>query len=859
MDLHKIDSYGIPDQTAPDAEKASYEYGMSCGNFIENEWFNKENNVNTFYDSREEMETLRLYARGEQDPAIYKTQLSQDGDNSFLALDWKPIPVIPKHVDLLVNGMQDRIFDVKAVAQDEISVSKKKADFDMMEAEMKLKEELLAITEVSGVNVFENDPATLPEDDEEFEIFKQLQYKQQVEIAAETAVSYVFEANRYYDTKKKIDKDLVEIGKAVAKHSYDPVHGVKIEYVDPANVVHSYTNDEFFSDLYYIGEVKRINVSDLIQMFPHIKDDEDILLRIRQSGASHFETFGVPYTNVSESNESKESNKVEVLYFTWKTTRNVIHKIRNNRKGGKKAVRRDESLMAAKSKDAGRYNKTQRVEEVIYEGVKVLGDAGLLLKWEIQKNITRPKSSTSELVMPFVVVAPNYTKGIYDSIVKRITQFADKIHIIDLQIQKLIQKVVPPGLRIDPDAIANVDMGNGEHMNLREVINMYTQTGTIFARSLDREGDRVAGEPVVELPGSQMQQLQGLLLAQQYYYQEIQKATGINEARDAADPDPRALVGVQKIAAANSNTATRHILHGSITMTERLAEAASLRIQDVIKHHPEKDRYKNAIGRVNVGVLGSLDDLTLHDFGIFIEIEPDEEEKAFLEQNIQLALGRDSIYLEDAIDVRNINNVHLANQVLKSRRKKKEATLQQQEQQKQQAVAESNAAAAQQAEQAKQQTAQIQNEMLMAQEAQKNELAIAKLQSEKEFEKEILMMKHELEMKLLQAQQSFDSGQQDKQNANTNAMKDKEMGILDQPFADQGLASGPGLGGPAPGEPGGEPGIPGLEGEAPQEGGSGRPPGRPVEGGQKPKTAIGLNSRANTIDQEVKGKGLLQN
>ena len=805
MDSHKINSYGIPDQTASDEMKSSMDYGNSVANYISNEWFVKDTNVNTFYDGREEIESLRLYARGEQDPSQYKTYMGADGDLSFLNLDWKPIPVIPKYVDLIVNGMQDRLFDFKATAQDKVATNKKKADLDELKAEMELKEELTVMSQAAGVDLFTNDRNSLPESTEEYEIYTQLHYKQQVEIAAETTINYVAAANRYHEIKERTDRDQVEVGMSVVKHSYEPEVGLKIEYVDPADIVHSYSNDPHFDDVYYVGEIKRINVSDLVQMFPELANDEEKIKRIRQAGAAHYDNFGIGYTQVQENDDKRESNKVEVMFFCWKTYRNVIHKIRENRKGGKTAVRRDETFSGPKGDDA-KFERTHKVEEVVYEGVKVLGDDTLLLKWKPAENMVRPKSSEANVVLPYIMSAANYNKGMRDSMVKRITQFADKIHIIDLQIQKLIQKVVPPGLRIDPDAVAAVDMGNGTNMNLREVINMYTQTGTIFARSLNADGDPVGGEPIRELPGSQMIQLQGLLASQQYYYDQISKATGINDARDAGDPDPKALVGVQKLAAANSNTATRHITKASEAITKRVGEAIVLRMQDVLEHHNDEERYRMAIGRANVAVIDSLKDMHLHDFGIELELEPDEEEKQFLEQNIQQALQQQMIFLDDAIDVRSIKNIKLANQVLKLRRKKKFEQDQREAQQNQEHQAQLNTQSAQAAEQAKMQAAQTLTQSEIQKEEAVNNFAMMKLNAEKEAEKEILMLKHQLQLDIIAAQQVHENAQ------NTKKLDSAER------TANQKISSGAGQG---------------------------------STGG------ISINNQANTIDGKTMGRGLL--
>lgn len=801
--IHDNNVFGIPDQLAPDEEKVTMEYGNQVANFISNEWFYRDAGVAKFYDNREEMERLRLYARGAQNTTKYKRQLAVDGDLSYLNFDWEPVPILAKFVDVIVNGIQDRLWDVRAEAQDSIAINERRRDFKVLQGEMKRKSDLLELQAQTGVEMFENDPDTLPETDEELEIFTKLNYKQKVEIAAETAINQVFAENRFNHTRKRLNRDLTEIGIAAAKHSIDPSKGVVIEYVDPADIIHSYTEDPAFGDMYYCGEIKRINITDLSKMFPGLTPEQ--ITKIRQAGASHYDYHGIGYEQVqTERDNNRESSKVEVLFFSWKTTRNSIYKIKEGRNGGKKALKRDSKFEGPKTSDA-QFSKSQKVEEVIYSGVKVLGDDSLLLKWELETNMVRPKSSTHEVVMPFVISAPNFHRGRFDSMIKRTSKFADMIQITHIKIQQAMQKSTPPGVGIDADALAEIDLGNGTSYNPREALNMYFQTGSVIYRTMTSEGDANRSTvPIQALPGSDGRQVEQFIQAQQYWYGQIGVVTGINEARDASDPDPRALVGVQKLAAANSNTATRHILDASLMITEKLAEAVALRMQDVLQYSPLKEHFKMAIGKTNTAVLDSLDELHLNDFGIFLDLEPDEEERQFLEQNIQQALQQGMIFLDDAIDVRQIKNIKLANQVLKLRRKKKGEADQQAQTAQAEAAGAANAQAAQAAEQAKQQTLQLQIQADQAKEQAQTDNHIRKLEAEKEMEKEILMLKHDLEMQRLKNEQEFSSTET---NKNNQAAKEQAS-----------AKAGGGSGGPK----------------------------------------ISTNNKSNTIDGKVKGAGFLQ-
>ena len=315
---------------------------------------------------------------------------------------------------------------------------------------------------------------------------------------------------------------------------------------------------------------------------------------------------------------------------------------------------------------------------------------------------------------------------------------------------------------------------------------MFFQTGSVIGRSFTSEGDMNPGKvPIQEITsgsgGNKMQQLIGTY---NYYMQMIRDTTGLNEARDAATPDKNALVGVQKLAAANSNTATRHILQAGLFLTAETAEKLSLRISDIIEYSPTKDAFIHAIGSHNVATLEEIQDLYLYDFGIFIELQPDEEERAKLENNIQMALQQKTIELEDAIDVREIKNIKLANQVLKLRRNKKEQKDRQTQLQNIEAQTQSNAKAAQAA-------AQVEVQKNQAMTASKVDLAntqaqldMQKMQQELSIKKELMAMEFQYNMQLkameTQGISNRERTKEDRKDKRTKLQATQQSEMIDQ-------------------------------------------------------------------------------
>ena len=660
-----ISSTYFPSQFVSDAEKATDEFGLQIGQAIQYEWFKKDGNQCRYYNQWRDFHRLRLYARGEQSIAKYKNELAVDGDLSYLNLDWTPVPILPKFVDIVVNGMQDREFKVKAYAQDALSQAKRSKYQDMIEGQMAAKDVLTMMQEETGIQTFTMNPDDLPSSDEEMSLYMNLNYKPAIEIAEEEAIDTMFAENHYDDIRKQLDYDSTVVGMSVAKHEFLPGAGVQISYVDPANVVYSYTEDPHFKDCFYWGEIKTLPIAELLKIDPSLtRDDLDEISKYSQSWYDYY--------NVAQfyENDVFYRDTCTLMYFNYKTTQKMVYKKRILEGGGSKMIEKDDTFNPPDEMlEEGKFEKIEKTIDVWYEGIMVMG-TNILLKWELAKNMVRPKSSSQHALPNYVAVAPRMYKGVIESLVRRMIPFADLIQITHLKLQQVIARTVPDGVYIDADGLNEVDLGTGAAYDPSDALRLYFQTGSVVGRSYTQEGEYNQGKvPIQQLTSnSGASKTQMLIGNYNHYLDMIRSVTGLNEARDGSTPDPNALVGVQKLAALNSNTATRHILDGSLYIYRTLAEALTYRIADILEYADFKDDFINKIGKYNVSILGEISDLYIYDFGVFIELSPDEEQKAMLEQNIQMALSKGDINLEDAIDIREIKNLKLANQLLKVKR-----------------------------------------------------------------------------------------------------------------------------------------------------------------------------------------------
>ena len=772
-----IKSY-FPSQVVSDAEKLSYDYGLKVAKAIETEWFYNEYNQTRYTTNKNNYHNLRLYARGEQSIQKYKDELSINGDLSYLNLDWKPVPIIPKFVDIVVNGIAERMYDIKAYSQDAYSVAKRTKYMEDILSDMQNKVvNDYAMTEFQ-INKRKSDIPELPETKEELALHMQLTYKQAIEVAQEQAINLLMEGNNYELIKKRFFYDLTVCGIGAVKTNFNTSEGVTINYVDPADLVYSYTESPYFDDIYYVGEVKTVPINELAKEFPFL-EQSDLEEIIQQGGY-----YKTNYEHGSTQYKEIDNNKVQVLYFNYKTYMNEVYKVKETGTGAEKPIEKDDTFDPPANKE-GNFTKLQRAIEVLYEGALVL-NTNRLLKWEMSKNMMRPKSDYTKVKMNYSIVAPRIYKGKIESLVRRITGFADMIQLTHLKLQQVMARMVPDGVYLDADGLAEIDLGNGTNYNPQEALNMFFQTGSVIGRSFTQDGDINPGKvPIQEITsGSGGNKIQALISNYNYYLQMIRDVTGLNEARDGGSIDKNALVGVQKLAAANSNTATRHILQSGLYLTAETAESLSLRISDILEYSPTADAFIHAIGAHNVAVLDEIKDLHLYDFGIFINLQPDEEEKQLLENNIQIALSQQSIDLEDAIDIREIKNLKLANELLKLRRKRKQARDQEVAQQNIAAQANANAQAQQVAAQAEVQknSALMQNDAQLAQ--VKAELESQRMMQEVQYKKELMELEFNFNMQLksteASAQKRKEKEKEDRKDERTRIQASQQSELIDQ-------------------------------------------------------------------------------
>lgn len=742
--------HSFPDYLAPDEEKATKEYGLAMGKAIEYEWFFRPESGTgtcTYYDKRQKYHTLRLYARGEQDTAIYKNLINNGEESSYTNYDWRPLQIIPKFVKLITNQMAERMYEVSAEAVDKYSTDLKDKHRTFLEDLMVSKPLIEDAKAAFGVDLMPPNIQEIPESQEEIDLHMQLKYKPAIEIATEEAIKYTLNSNDFDEIQNQILEDITTIGIGAVKHRTDPTKGILVERVDVADMVYSYPVHRDFKNVHYYGEVERMTIAELKRRSGDAFTKDQLTefgKRASDWNAYHRTSNQFSYSYVDEN---LDGIMVDVLNFTFKSLNTLTYKKKFDKNGGFRLIKRESTFTKKTDKYDG-YDVVKKDIDVWYEGSLVLGTE-YVFNYKLCENMVRPKGLISETIPNYIIYAPELYQNRTRSLVESIIPLVDQMQQIHIKLQQLIAKARPNGIYIDVNGIEEVPLGDGSFLTPLELIKIYDETGNVLGTSVTHEGEYNYGrEPIKELKNGIVDGLDRLIGAYNHYLNLLRDTIGVGAGADASMPHPDTPVAIQNQVSLNSNVATRHILNGCLSLTKRLARGLSLRLKDIFVYSDLKEAYINAIGRANVEILNSIKDYHLHDLGINIELKPDAQERQSLEGNINIALTKESITLDDAIDIRSIGNLKLANQVLKIRRAKREKDVKAFEMEKIKANAEAQAQAAERASQAKLMEFQAKAQSDIAVDAAKTENKIKELNFEKNAKAELMEKEFTYNMQL---------------------------------------------------------------------------------------------------------------
>ena len=774
---------GFPDPLKSTEIKESQEYGIQYAKAIESQWGKTTDDSSLIGKRNRVFEKDRDYATGVQDTSIYKQLLNSlqpnKGDGSLLNMDYTPVPILPKFVRVVVNKILSVNPYPNLEAIDPLSSSEKNERKKKILMQVESKGKLKELKDKTGI-VLDLDPDEIPDSSEEAEILFDTNIKTDGEISAQVGTELTLTWNNFTDnTFRRCVNDLATVGMSVVKRSNDPNEGIKTSYVDPSMFIHSYTEDPNFDDLIYAGHIKRISIQELKRISVGELTEEDFE-KIAEKSKGRNGNDSSKY-NKKQYNDSLgrmsfgyDDYMVEVLDFEFMSVDCIHFEEKENRHGNTGFYLKGFEYKEPKNSV---FERTPHKLEIatVYSGSYVLG-CEYLFNYGRAKNTPKNIHDISKAKLSYSATATNIRNMMPKSMVDSCIGFADMLQLTHLKIQQAIAKAKPDGLIIDIEGLENVQLGKGGELQPLDLHDIYEQTGVFYYRSKNPEGG-FQNPPVREI-GNSIRNINELVGLYNHYLRLIRDTTGINEAMDASSPKGDALVGVQQQAIAAGNNAIYDITNASMILYKKVCEDIVKCIQIIPTESVLYNIYKNAIGESNMEALSSFKDLPMYNFGVVVVKDMEDKDKAYLEQNIQMALQQKEIDLEDAISVRSLKDINQAERLLVVRRKKRMAMMQEMAMKNSEQQAQMQAQIAQQSQQAK-----ISEMQAAAQ------LESQKIQMKAEIEMRLEKMKHEFkkEIEMIKAQATLGFKEDDKEfKEKIEVLKEsKKDDRLDQQTSDQ--------------------------------------------------------------------------
>ena len=742
---------GYPSPLATNEEKADIKYGLD---YFKAMYYDYSKNSDVYHRDRKiRYSRNRAYAEGSQDIGKYKDLLDVQGDTAYLNIDFTPVSIIPKFVDVIVNGMVNQEYDIKAKSIDPIAAEERLNKKKQMYADMITKDFVEGLEDQTGIPLAPK--GFVAKSSEEIDMFMAINYKQNVEIALEKAIEYTLDINDYDEVKRLMIRDLVVLGLCSSKIELSPSRGVIIRHVDPANLITSYSSKPDFKNVRHAGEIYSMTIADLKQQAgdQFSEDDYQKIAKEYAGKNNNPMTYGdrAYYDNGNETYDYDKFS-VNVLDAEFITSHSLNYEKKENKFGGFSVNKKASNYKAPKNSKTKRENIGSSVK-VVYTG-KYIINTDYIFNYGMMENMPRSKSNLSETNLSYIIYQPNLYKMKSKSLVDRMIPFADQIQLAHLKIQHVLAKARPKGAAFEIGSLENVSKGDGGTFTPLELQEIYDQTGNIYYRRIDDEGNMTGAVPISELENGIGRDFGTLINVYNHNLQMIRDVTGINEARDASQPSSEALVGVQKLALLASNNATRDINDAYLNVTKRTSQCISMRMQDLLNYKGLHNMYSNVIGDTAMHSIDMMKKMSIHEFGITLEVAPSEEERQMMEQNIQVSLAQKELRLEDAIMIRSIRNIKMANQMLILRRTKY-----------------------QEEQQAQARQASEQNAMMQQQSAQQAaQLRQQEMQAEVQMEQARIQAKNQAEMQLKQLE--FQLKEQFEQSQHERRLREIELGNL---------------------------------------------------------------------------------
>lgn len=637
-------------------EKLDDSFGIKIGQTIGSDWFGSGGMIVdgcSYANRRDYIRNKRLTVRGKQNIQSYKDHLKrQDGDLDYLNLEWEMVNWAEKFCRIVSNGIKDEYYNINIKANDSHSVSLRKKRIEEHKKNMRTKPMLEKAKKLLGIDLVPK--GFVPKDNEELELWAEMNDRLQIEIAEEVIINYIKDVNKYSNIENIKNKDAVEIGIMAGRCYTDNVEGVKAESIDPEYLVHSFVKKNDFSDCYYYGYIDTITINDVIREANN-EGKTFTELQLRQIANNYCSKNSSDLNTSNAPLEKLLGFKVDVLRFSYKTIKESNWKTFKKKGEVVKIRKKDSSFNPPERSD---YGKMTDIKDTWLEGTYIIG-ANEIYGYKEAEKIVRGELNKAK--SSFIVRATDIYNNELHSFLDNIEVPAKQLQKIHLKIQHLMAELKPDMTILNEDALADISGTGDKKANWKMALNILNTKNVVIEKNVDMgelgKGTKQGARSVAVQQGSALTPLLNLWAK---YYNLIRETTGINPARDGSMPHD-ALLGVNEMAQMASNTVTKHIVEASIDFNLSFCEVISARVHTIFRNKNAKTlrkMYEKAVGKSLIDAIEILKDRHLHDLGFTAEMLPTSQMLKEFKEDLSLAINDGSIDIEIKVEAERLARIN---------------------------------------------------------------------------------------------------------------------------------------------------------------------------------------------------------
>ncbi len=612
---------------------------------------------NSYYNQRNSLfATNRTFAAGKQPFTSYLDLLGTDGHIAFANYSFHPRPVAPKFRDILVNDIMERMEQVECTGLSLAIQKRKDARKNNMAFKMKHGDFIQAAEQAAGMKFSDDGEDFVPEDEEELELWSQLNNKEREETLMAQGIEFILYNNDWNAIKKELAEDLVDTGLAADLTYFDGRKRIRVKKIRPEYLIYGATNTLNFRNIPYVGHVERFSITDFRALFPDYPEEKlwSLAYEFRglygnpQNLADFIQDYVLAYTR------PYDSWLIDVLFFKYRVLKEIDYV--------KGVDGNDNPIFEFRKSDGSNPRKKPYKARIPtwYEGAWPIG-ATEMASWGEMQNLIRNNEDVEDVSSGYsIYMLNNNGDMIPKSPMEMIRSSIVQMDLSILRMQNVIATTPPNGIKMDLDAILDTDMGKGigkvGPLKIREI---YTQTGDVYYSGSKMSGDLANRNPVEQMISSFGDKLQQYIAVYNFELNCIRDYLGINEVKDGSQVSPRLGLGVMQGQINASNMSTIHIYNGFISILTETARNIACLLWDALNTPTTNDMYIKLLGKENADFIRYNDDITRSNYLTKIAVNRNMGELAWIDELCNTAVQQKQMLPEDALMVKKYANFNM--------------------------------------------------------------------------------------------------------------------------------------------------------------------------------------------------------